>query len=166
MNDLSFMPTTTDTESAPRRALRYWAMVIWQALPPALVAAALTLAAAWRYEYHHTDTDLSALPVAHTIVHTQVERLASHQADLALFGDSSCLMGINADLLANALGTPVSNYCTVAHPGPAGTARMLERLPPTKTVVLAMHAAGFARETNWDQWLPYIDSVSNALYSG
>ena len=165
MNDLSFMPSTINAESDERRVLRYWAMLISQALPPALVAAALTLAAAWRYDSNPIDTDLSALPVAHTIVHEQVERLAGHDADVALFGDSSCLMGINTEALAAALNTRVSNYCTVAHPGPGGTARMLQRLPNTKSIVLAMHAAGFTRDEQWDRWLSYIDGIGGAAAS-
>ncbi len=92
-------------------------------------------------------------------MHEQVQRLHTSNPDIAFFGDSSCLMGINAMLLSERLDTTVGNYCTLGHVGPGGYALMLERLAAVgspRLVVLGLHPVQFQREAGWEDWPEFV----------
>lgn len=63
--------------------------------------------------------------------------------DLLLVGDSSCLMGIDPQLLANIIDRSVESLCTNGFAGPIGYANLLERYfargNRATTIVLILH---------------------------
>ena len=103
--------------------------------------------------------------VDHLIVDTQLERLREKEpADLVLLGDSSCLMGIAAPLVAEQLNLEVENYCTIGYVGPAGYASMLNDIKPGSRhphwIVVALNPAQFVRQPSWESWVGYVASAS------
>lgn len=99
--------------------------------------------------------------VDHLIVDTQLGRLRERKPfDLALLGDSSCLMGIVAPLLRDELKIETENYCTIGYIGPAGYAAMIDETttdrPRPPWIILAIHPIQFIRDASWESWVAYV----------
>ncbi|HVE89274.1 MAG TPA: hypothetical protein VNA44_06185 [Burkholderiaceae bacterium] len=99
--------------------------------------------------------------VDHLIVDTQLGRLRERKPfDLALLGDSSCLMGIVASLLRDELKIEAENYCTIGYIGPAGYAAMIHEMatdqPRPPWIILAIHPIQFVRDASWESWVAYV----------
>jgi hypothetical protein len=122
--------------------------------PPAGAALVLVLTAAAlaaRLPAPATDEDMANLVVGAQM--RRAERLGP--ADLLVLGDSSGLMGVDAARMERPLGRRVQSLATVGYVGPAGYARMLDRVATHTTerpqvllllspVSLAIDEAGFA----------------------
>ena len=98
--------------------------------------------------------------VDHLIVDTQLGRLRERKpSELALLGDSSCLMGIVAPLLRDELKVETQNYCTIGYVGPAGYAVMIDDMTASsRWIILAIHPVQFIRDASWDSWVAYVAS--------
>ena len=96
--------------------------------------------------------------VDHLIVETQLDRLREGKpSEVALLGDSSCLMGIVAPQLHDELKIEVQNYCTIGYVGPAGYAVMIDDMSASGGwIILAIHPIQFTREAAWDSWVAYV----------
>lgn len=75
--------------------------------------------------------------------------------DLAFFGDSSRLMGIDvASLRQHTPGRAIKSYCAIGYIRPAGYADMLNTLRARgarpKTLVNVLHPVEFKRHPSWD----------------
>jgi hypothetical protein len=98
----------------------------------------------------------------------QVERAATlPAAEVAFFGDSSCLMGIDPRSMELTLALrPVQSLCSIGYVGPAGYAHMLagmiERNAVPKVLVFMFHPATFRRETDWEFWPAFVKNAGKA----
>jgi hypothetical protein len=99
---------------------------------------------------------MRTLSIDHFIVLEQVERAATlPAAEVAFFGDSSCLMGIDPRLAERELALrPIQSFCSIGFVGPAAYAHMLagmiERNAAPKVLVFMFHPATFQREPSWE----------------
>jgi hypothetical protein len=96
--------------------------------------------------------------IDYLIVKVQRDRAARSPAvDVAFFGDSSCLMGIDVPRLRAALHRPlIESFCTLGFVGPAGYAvqieRLLDRGAAPRNLVLVFHPIQFQRHASWEGW--------------
>src|SRR5215210_1655169 len=96
-------------------------------------------------------------------VYEQILRAGSlGSLDVLLVGDSSCLMGIDPELLSQRLGQRVASLCSIGYLGPAGYARLLKRFLASgaryKRLVVVMHPESLIRDKSWDAWTDFVDS--------
>ncbi|MFH1345628.1 MAG: hypothetical protein ABIL01_31145 [Pseudomonadota bacterium] len=102
------------------------------------------------------------LNIDHFIVLEQFRRAATvPAAEVAFFGDSSCLMGVDPRLMERELALrPIQSFCSIGYAGPAGYAHMLagmiERNAAPKVLVLMFHPATFRREPGWEFWPGFV----------
>jgi hypothetical protein len=104
-------------------------------------------------------TTVRTYSVEHYIVEEQVRRIESISTTIGFLGDSSCLMGVDAQRLGHSLrGT--ESFCTLAYLGPAGYATMLQRAMDKgrapQRLVLMLHPTQFIRDSHWDVWVKFI----------
>jgi hypothetical protein len=110
------------------------------------------------------------MTIDHLLLLEQLRRLREvPPSDVALFGDSSCLMGIDImELRAQAPTLSIQSFCSLAFPGPAGYAMMLDVLTARgvapRMLVIVLHPVQFDRQPSWDQWLPIVknENISGA----
>ncbi|KGT73652.1 hypothetical protein MA20_43420 [Bradyrhizobium japonicum] len=108
------------------------------------------------------------LSIDHFIVLEQIRRAAEVPApDVAFFGDSSCLMGVDAKAIERALkGKSTQSFCTLAYLGPVGYAKILDdmiiRNAAPKAVFFMFHPAAFRRESSWEYWPAFVMSARQA----
>ncbi|MCR6636434.1 hypothetical protein [Devosia sp.] len=99
------------------------------------------------------------MSVDHFIVREQVERSTRVKSDIALLGDSSCLMGLSPKDMPNKLGS-IESFCTLAYVGPTGYALMLEQMLDVRTepetLVLVFNPVQFRPEPSWSDWDSYV----------
>jgi hypothetical protein len=106
--------------------------------------------------------DMRNLTIDHFVVLEQMKRAAAlPAAEIALLGDSSCLLGIDAPSIERALHLhPVESFCSLAYLGPAGYAYMLagmiDRNAAPKVLVLVFHPVAFRREASWEFWPQFV----------
>lgn len=145
------------------RVLR-WGVI--ELVPTAVCVVALMAAAYGAYRFHPGRVDLALgklTTVDHLIVQHQLERLEEPaRADVAVFGDSSCLMGIDPVSLGHDLGATVNGFCMLAYVGPAGYAtaieRFLTRADAPATLLVVLHPMQFTRHPSWEGWVPVVDN--------
>jgi hypothetical protein len=108
------------------------------------------------------------LNIDHFIVLEQIRRSAELPApNIALFGDSSCLMGVDARIIERTLGVrPVQSFCSIGFLGPAGYAQMLDgmiaRNAAPKALIFMFHPATFRREASWEYWPVFVRNAGQA----
>jgi hypothetical protein len=82
--------------------------------------------------------------------------------EVAFFGDSSCLTGIDVPRLSEKLSRSMESFCTLAFAGPESYARMIGQLvtaghTPGK-IIIVLNPIQFQRQDGWDSWLPVISA--------
>jgi hypothetical protein len=112
--------------------------------------------------------EMRKLSVDHFIVLEQIRRAAEVPApDIAFFGDSSCLMGVDPRVIERTLDVrPVQSFCSIGYLGPAGyelmLSRMIARKAAPRTLVFMFHPATFRREVVWEYWPAFVMSAGQA----
>jgi hypothetical protein len=161
------MPNDPNTESEPHRFHSLARAYAFLAQP--LIAIGVCLAillgladALYRRAPNPTEfAESNQNSVDYLIVDEQLRRIVNAEpASIAIFGDSSCLMGVDPDLLGRLLryGT-VSSYCMLAYVGPLGYATAIQRLLEVQRpsrIVLMLHPAQFRREPSWESWPDFV----------
>ena len=129
----------------------------------ATVTAAMCAAAYTGYLHNPTFTQLfRSFSTDHLVVFEQLRRAREDPLpDVAFFGDSSCLMGIDVtSLRQGAPGRAIESYCAIGYIGPVGYADMLNTLRARgarpKKLVIVLHPVQFVRHPSWDTWLPVV----------
>jgi len=106
------------------------------------------------------------LSVDYMIVLEQLKRAATVvRPDIALIGDSSCLMDVDAARLTARLGRSAESLCSIAYVGPAGYSQLLstliERGASPGVLVVILHPAGFQRDPSWESWPTFVRNRGN-----
>lgn len=102
--------------------------------------------------------------VDYVIVGRQLARIRRSQpVSVALFGDSSCLMGIEPALLTPLLGgRSIESYCMLGTVGPAGYAMAMQHLIDgpgrPQHIVLVLHPVQFQRHPLWASWPRFVQN--------
>jgi peptidoglycan/LPS O-acetylase OafA/YrhL len=109
--------------------------------------------------------------LAQLIVREQVNRARTvNPADIAFFGDSSCLMGIHPPTLRAALGSKsVESFCMFGSAGAIADAKIIELLARRgslpRVAIVVIHPLQFQRLSLNTEWAPFIDATANAANS-
>src|SRR4051812_35657736 len=142
------------------RSLRY---ASWLPLG-AVVPVAMTTAGLFSIAYIAAQADPDrgfygpGVSVDTLIIKAQRERARQLRApEVALVGDSSCLMGIDASLLGSELKRSVESLCSLASLGPRGYAALVEMMmahgATPDRLIIVFHPVQFRRDPSWDSWL-------------
>jgi hypothetical protein len=82
---------------------------------------------------------------------------AGPQLDIALLGDSTCLLGIDPMLMRAKLMPRTESFCSLGFVGPEGYSIVLEHLVANrgspKNIVIGLHPASFKRYPKWSDWV-------------
>ena len=143
----------------PHRNLRAVGAILVEIAPAiALVGALVAVVTIWQ---RHSP---AAFPphrgqVENEVIHTQVERAATiaTDPDVLLIGDSSGLMGIDAELLGELLGgARVESLNMIGFVGPRGFAAVLERFlargGSVRRLLVVFHGQSLNRPISWRGW--------------
>ncbi len=87
-------------------------------------------------------------------------------SDVVFFGDSSCLTGVDVDLMNRLSDRHYTNLCTLAFLGPKGHTKILQNLPittPPPTFVYMLHPVGYQREPSWIGRVNWLDTSRDEI---
>lgn len=147
--------------SDPR--LRSLAWIVGASVPVLLVAIAILALFRW---HRGGEVVVRSPSLEYAIVDAQVARVRDGRPfDIALIGDSSCLMGVDSAQLSRRLGgLRTENFCTIGYVGPAGYADMLDHLgkqavSPDAVLVVMIHGTQLDRDPSWDFWPRYVQTM-------
>jgi hypothetical protein len=137
-----------------------------QIVPLALLVVIGLLALHFLYLRNPTRTDTQRLGMDYSIVLEQLHRASTlPKAEIAFFGDSSCLMGIDPLVLERLLAVqPIQSFCLIGFVGPEGYATMLERMIKRgaipQTLVFMLHPVTFRWNPAWDVWPAFVRNTT------
>lgn len=107
--------------------------------------------------------------IASVVIFEQYLRTENAKSDeIMFFGDSSCLTGVDVDLMNSLSEQKYANYCTLAYLGPKGYSKLLSKIPKTTRpakLVYMIHPSSFRRETSWNSWNNFIDTIDKDIES-
>jgi hypothetical protein len=138
--------------------LRAVGAIVREIAPSALAAALLVgFAALWQ---HHSPAGLPPPrgEVEIEVIRTQMERVETipTEVDVLAIGDSSGLMGLDAELLAELTGARVESLNMIGFVGPRAFAAVLDRYVARsgrpRRLLLMFHDQSLNRPPNWRTW--------------
>jgi hypothetical protein len=138
-------------------------LVLRGSFPVAVLTVALLGLAYGLYRLDPASTEARrAYSYDRYIVLEQIRRAqTSPSLELAFFGDSSCLMGVDVPLLRERLrAREVESFCNMGYVGPAGWAHMIDSMvargAPPRATIIALHPVTLAREESWAGWADFV----------